>query len=128
MQERGMSRVRTAPRPRNGLPEGRFYVYRGTGYDTLTAHLNATQLTAQALASGAPAATAEMTDLRKRLSDPDHLLLRMCTPCWDDDCHGCQQGTCKCACRDEPVPDPRCGTCGYLLRGANHKISCGGTS
>jgi hypothetical protein len=54
----------------------------------------------------------------------------MSVACWDDDCHDCPGGQCKCACHDEPPPRAqtaaRCDDCGYLTSVIGHKIACGG--
>jgi hypothetical protein len=115
---------------RNGLPEWRPYVYQGTGCDELTGWMTQQQMELDTLNLTGGAGPAEAAALFARRYDADRqdFLLLMCQPCWDDDCSACRDGTCKCACRDEPAPDPRCDACGYIKRGANHKLICGETS
>lgn len=145
----GGIRIMPGTSPRNDMPERKPYIYQGSGKDTLTAGLRADRLEYEtanpdAIAARPPRrapgpqpnrpprpAAAEATQVTR-----ESLLLRMCIPCWADDCLNCQGGTCKCACQDAPLPAPvppapkpeppaRCGACGYLVTAPGHLTACG---
>lgn len=132
--------VRTAPgsTPRTGLPEGRPYVYRGTGREMspgeIVEHLHARIAARQA--GALPEAAGELE--RRAAPAPQAAMrpeLAMCWFCWEERCEACTGGACKCACQDDPpVMTPpvqekpvRCGGCHYLTSAPGHRFICGGT-
>lgn len=104
-------RLNPAP-ARNGLPEPRPYVYRGTGVDLLTPYLDGLP-EPEPVPPGPPAVKTCGTQAAYRRH-----LRRGEPPC--EDCK-------KASARDtqDRSRRRRCGDCGYLCSSLNHKTLCG---